>query len=90
MSNSEYLQRAQKVMPGGVSSPVRAFKSVGGEPRIIKSALGAHITDIENKSYVDFCMSFGPMIVGHAHPRVVDALKKAVENGTSFGATNNQ
>lgn len=90
MSNSEYLQRAKKVMPGGVSSPVRAFKSVGGEPRIIKSALGAHLTDIDNKSYIDFCMSFGPMIVGHAHPRVVDALKKAVENGTSFGATNNQ
>ncbi len=90
MSNHDFLIRAQKVMPGGVSSPVRAFKSVGGEPRVIKSANGAYITDVENKSYIDYCMSFGPMIVGHAHPRVVDALKKAVENGTSFGATNDQ
>lgn len=90
MSNRDFLTRAQEVMPGGVSSPVRAFKSVGGEPRIIKSAKGAYLTDIENKSYIDYCMSFGPMIVGHAHPRVVDAVKRAVENGTSFGATNDQ
>jgi glutamate-1-semialdehyde 2,1-aminomutase len=90
MSNEDYILRAQKVMPGGVSSPVRAFKSVGGEPRIIKSANGAFLTDVENKSYIDYCMSFGPMILGHAHPNVVDALKNAVENGTSFGATNDQ
>ncbi len=90
MSNKSFLTRAQQVMPGGVSSPVRAFKSVGGEPRIIKSANGAYLTDVENKSYIDYCMSFGPMIVGHAHPRVVDAVKHAIENGTSFGATNDQ
>lgn len=90
MSNKEYLTRAQAVMPGGVSSPVRAFKSVGGEPRIITSAKGAYLTDVENKTYIDFCMSFGPMIVGHAHPHVVESLHKAIERGTSFGATNDQ
>ena len=90
MLNKDFLARAQKVMPGGVSSPVRAFKSVGGEPRIIKSANGPYLTDVDNKTYIDYCMSFGPMIVGHAHPRVVDAVKKAIENGTSFGATNDQ
>ena len=88
MLNKDFLTRAQKVMPGGVSSPVRAFKSVGGDPRVIKSAKGVYLTDIENQSYIDYCMSFGPMIVGHAHPHVVDELKKAIENGTSFGATN--
>ena len=90
MSNKEFLSRAQKVMPGGVSSPVRAFKSVGGEPRIIKSANGPYLKDIENKTYIDYCQSFGPMIVGHAHPRVVEALTHAIKNGTSFGATNEQ
>ena len=90
MANRDFLARAQQVMPGGVSSPVRAFKSVGGEPKIIRSAKGVYLTDVENNSYIDYCMSFGPMIVGHAHPRVVDSVKKAVENGTSFGATNDQ
>lgn len=90
MSNEEFIKRATKVMPGGVSSPVRAFKSVNGQPRIITSAQGPYLTDVEGKKYIDYCMSFGPMIIGHAHPHVVEALKKAVEKGTSFGATNDQ
>ena len=90
MSNAEFIERALKVMPGGVSSPVRAFKSVNGQPRIITSANGPYLTDVENTKYIDFCMSFGPMIVGHANPHVVEALQEAVKHGTSFGATNDQ
>ena len=90
MSNAEFIERALKVMPGGVSSPVRAFKSVNGQPRIIKSAFGPFLTDVENNKYIDYCMSFGPMIVGHANPHVVEALQESIKHGTSFGATNDQ
>jgi glutamate-1-semialdehyde 2,1-aminomutase len=90
MKNENYVKRAKQVMPGGVSSPVRAFKSVGGIPRIVRKATGAYMVDVDNNKYIDFCMSFGPLIAGHANPAVVESLKEAVSNGTSFGATNEQ
>lgn len=73
-------------MPGGVNSPVRAFKPVGGQPLFIKSASGSKITDVSGKSYIDYVGSWGPMIVGHANPRVLDAVIAAAKDGTSFGA----
>src|SRR5687767_5715358 len=78
--------RASRVMPGGVSSPVRAFKGVGGTPVFIKEADGAILTDVDGNEYVDYIGSYGPMIVGHANERVVAALSKAIGRGTSFGA----
>jgi glutamate-1-semialdehyde 2,1-aminomutase len=87
MSRSEELfARAQRVIPGGVSSPVRAFKAVGGNPRFIERAAGARIWDVDGHEYVDFVASWGPMILGHAHPEVVEAIRRAAERGTSYGA----
>jgi glutamate-1-semialdehyde 2,1-aminomutase len=80
------FEEAKKHIPGGVNSPVRAFRSVGGEPLFIKKAKGSKIVDADNKTYIDYVLSWGPMILGHAHPRVTAALKKAIVNGTSFGA----
>lgn len=77
---------AKKHIPGGVNSPVRAFRSVGGEPLFIKKAKGSRIYDADNKAYIDYVLSWGPMILGHAHPRLNAALKRAIANGTSFGA----
>src|SRR5947209_367351 len=77
---------AQQVMPGGVSSPVRAFKAVGGTPQFICEADGCTVVDIDGNEYVDYVLSYGPMIVGHANDRVVAALSKAVGRGTSYGA----
>ena len=73
-------------MPGGVSSPVRAFKAVGGSPLFIKKGLGSHIYDEDGNSFIDYVGSWGPLILGHSHPQIVDAVKKAAEKGTSFGA----
>ncbi len=75
-------------MPGGVSSPVRAFKSVGGNPFFVKEAKGAWLTDVDGNQYVDYIMSWGPLILGHAHERVVAALQAAVAKGTSYGIPN--
>ncbi|MDB5325776.1 MAG: glutamate-semialdehyde--aminomutase [Phycisphaerales bacterium] len=80
--------RSSELMPGGVSSPVRAFKGVGGTPLFIKDAKGSTITDIDGNAYVDYVGSYGPMIVGHAHEIVVAAITKAAGRGTSFGAPN--
>ena len=80
------FEEAKKHIPGGVNSPVRAFRSVGGEPLFIKKAKGSKIYDADGKAYLDYVLSWGPMILGHAHPRVTAALKKAIVNGTSFGA----
>jgi len=88
VSNRELFEEALKYLPGGVNSPVRAFKSVGGEPIIVKRGFGAYIEDVEGNKYIDFLMSWGPLILGHAHPRVVEEVKRAVENGLSFGLTN--
>jgi len=78
--------RARQLMPGGVNSPVRAFRAVGGDPLFMASGKGASMTDIDGRSYIDYVLSWGPLIVGHAHAEVVEALTRAVETGTSFGA----
>ena len=80
------FQKAQSLMPGGVNSPVRAFKAVGGTPVFIQRAKGSHLFDVEGNEYIDYVLSWGPMVVGHAHPKVVAAIKNAAEWGTSFGA----
>lgn len=80
------FQAAQEKIPGGVNSPVRAFKSVGGTPRFIARALGSKIYDVEGKEYIDYVASWGPMILGHAHPSVVEAVIEAARRGTSYGA----
>jgi glutamate-1-semialdehyde 2,1-aminomutase len=85
LSKKLFLQ-ARKVIPGGVNSPVRAFRAVGGNPLFIERAKGSRIFDADGNSYIDYVLSWGPMILGHAHPRVVAALKKATEKGTSYGA----
>lgn len=85
--NSETLfERAQQVIPGGVNSPVRAFRGVGGTPLFIKSAKGAMITDADGRSYIDYVGSWGPMILGHAHDEVIAAIQQAATSGTSYGA----
>lgn len=84
-TNSELFDRAQKHIPGGVNSPVRAFKSVGGTPRFIEKAEGACVWDSEGNKYIDYVGSWGPAIVGHAHPEVVEAVQQAASRGISFG-----
>ena len=84
-TNQELFQRAQGLMPGGVNSPVRAFKSVGGEPFFTAHADGAYLWDVEGTRYIDYIGSWGPMILGHNHPAVRDAVERAVKNGLSFG-----
>ncbi|MBN2841697.1 MAG: aminotransferase class III-fold pyridoxal phosphate-dependent enzyme, partial [Sedimentisphaerales bacterium] len=86
MSNKELYTKAVKIIPGGVNSPVRAFKSVGCEPVFIRSASGSKVTDENGKTYIDYIGSWGPMLVGHAHPSVTAAICQAAANGTSFGA----
>ncbi len=86
-AQSESLfQEAQKYIPGGVNSPVRAFKAVGGNPLFIAKAKGPRITDVDGNEFIDYVSSWGPMIFGHAHPRIVDAVSKQAQLGTSFGA----
>ena len=80
------FEQAQRFIPGGVNSPVRAFKSVGGEPIFIEKAQGAYLWDTNGKQYIDYVGSWGPMILGHAHPEVVKAVQDAAANGLSFGA----
>lgn len=80
------FERAKKCMPGGVSSPVRAYKSVGGLPRFIERGEGAHIFDTDGNRYIDYVMSYGPLIFGHRPPVIIDAVKEASSKGTSFGA----
>lgn len=85
--NSEALFAAgQRVIPGGVNSPVRAFRSVGGAPRFIARGAGAHVWDVDGNRYIDYVLSWGPLILGHAHPVVATALQEAVARGTSYGA----
>ena len=79
-------KRAERAIPGGVNSPVRAFRSVGGNPLFIKRAQGSHIWDVDGNEYIDYVGSWGPMILGHAHPKVLGAIRRAIKNGTSFGA----
>ncbi len=80
------FERAKTRIPGGVNSPVRAFKSVGRSPLFIRRAAGSHLWDVDGNEFIDYVGSWGPMILGHAHPRVIAAVKRAAETGTSFGA----
>lgn len=80
------FEKAKSYFPGGVNSPVRAFRSVGGTPLFIEKGKGAHIWDADGNEFIDYCGSWGPLILGHANDKVVDAIKKAVEKGSSFGA----
>jgi glutamate-1-semialdehyde 2,1-aminomutase len=84
--SKQAFEEAKRYIPGGVNSPVRAFKSVGLTPAFIDRAQGSRIYDIDGNSYIDYVASWGPLIMGHAHPEVVEALKHAAERGTSFGA----
>ena len=85
-TNAQLFERAQRVIPGGVNSPVRAFRAVGGTPRFITRAAGAHMWDAEGRQYIDYIGSWGPMILGHGHPAVLEAVQKAALDGFSFGA----
>ncbi len=82
----QLFQQAQNLLPGGVDSPVRAFRAVGGQPLFIERGEGAYLYDVDGNRYIDYVLSWGPLILGHAHPQVVAALKRAVERGTSYGA----
>ncbi len=84
-ASKEWFKKAQEVLPGGVNSPVRAFKAVGGQPILMDKGEGPYIHDIDGNTYVDYVGSWGPLIVGHAHPKVVAALNAAVAKGSSFG-----
>lgn len=85
-NSKSWFSRAQQVLPGGVNSPVRAFGSVGGEPLVIASAQAATITDIDGRDYLDFVCSWGPLILGHAHPAIINAIETTARSGTSYGA----
>ncbi|HCL45622.1 MAG TPA: aspartate aminotransferase family protein, partial [Flavobacteriales bacterium] len=84
-SSAALFDKAQTLFPGGVNSPVRAFKSVGGTPLFVDKGQGAHIWDADGNEFIDFCCSWGPLILGHAHPAVVDRVTATLANGTSFG-----
>jgi glutamate-1-semialdehyde 2,1-aminomutase len=87
MNRSEQLfNRAQEVIPGGVNSPVRAFRAVGGKPLFIERGNGSHIWDVDGREYIDYIGSWGPLIFGHRPPEVLKALSDVLEVGTSFGA----
>src|SRR4030095_10622820 len=83
-TNDELFARAQAAIPGGVNSPVRAFRSVGGTPRLLVSAKGPYVTDAEGREYVDLVAGWGPAILGHADPRVIEAVTDAAARGPSF------
>src|SRR3954469_13661918 len=82
----EYFERALRITPGGVHSPVRAFKGVGGTPVFFRSANGATLTSVEGREYIDFCQRFGPLILGHRDPEVAEAVQEAIATAWSFGA----
>src|SRR5690606_17406224 len=85
--SQQLMERAQRVIPGGVNSPVRAFKAVGGRPLVIQRGHGSKVVDADGNVYIDYVMAYGPLILGHAHPKVVEAMEKAARDGTGFGAT---
>ena len=84
--NQQLFEKSQQLIPGGVNSPVRAFRSVGGTPVFFKKGLGSRLWDVEGKQYIDYINSWGPMILGHAHPQVIKAVQEVAENSLSFGA----
>src|ERR1043165_6112640 len=79
---------ALKHIPGGVNSPVRAFRAVGGQPFFVNRARGAHVFDVDGHEYIDYVCTWGPAILGHAHPAIISAIQNAAEHGTSFGIPN--
>src|SRR5581483_8511154 len=85
-NSARLFAEARELIPGGVDSPVRAFKAVGGTPRFIERGEGPYLYDVDGNRYLDYVLSWGPLIAGHAHPRVVAALQDAVARGTSYGA----
>src|SRR6266566_4604394 len=86
--SDQLFAEAFKYIPGGVNSPVRAFRAVGGQPFFVNKAKGAHIWDVDGNEYVDYVGTWGPAILGHAHQRIIKAVQEAAENGTSFGIPN--
>jgi glutamate-1-semialdehyde 2,1-aminomutase len=84
--SARLMERALRRMPGGVNSPVRAFRSVGGDPLFMQRGEGSRIIDVDGNSYVDYVMSYGPLVLGHAHPEVVEAIERTARKGTTFGA----
>src|SRR5689334_16279832 len=84
--SEELFERAKAVLPGGVNSPVRAFRAVGGTPFFVARAAGARLTDVDGRTYVDYVCSWGPLILGHAHPAVLDAIRSTAERGWTYGA----
>ena len=88
MGNRDLFDIASKVLPGGVNSPVRAFKAVGGDPLVLVRGEGPKVWDADGREYIDFLASWGPLILGHAHPKVLEAVREAIEGGLSFGLTN--
>ena len=85
--SQEIFRQAEQLLVGGVNSPVRAFKAVGGEPLVIDSAAGAHLLDADGNEYIDYVCSWGALILGHAHPEVTAALAEQARRGTSYGMT---
>ena len=84
--SSELFDRAKRVLPGGVNSPVRAFRAVGGTPFFVAHAEGSRLIDVDGKSYIDYVCSWGPLILGHAHPAVLEAVRQAAQRGWTYGA----
>src|SRR4051794_30932484 len=84
--SKDLYSKAQKLIPGGVNSPVRAFKGVGGSPIFFKKGVGPYLIDVDNKQYIDYVGSWGPLILGHCYPTVIAAVQQALSNGMSFGA----
>ncbi len=83
--SARLMERARRVSPGGVHSPVRGFRGVGGTPRFIREANGARITDVDGNTYVDYCMAWGPLLFGHQDPEIAEAVKGALSRGWSYG-----
>ena len=86
MNNAEVRAAAASLFPGGVNSPVRSFRSVGGEPVPLARGEGAHVFDVEGRRYIDYVAAFGPLLLGHAQPAVIEAIRAAAAAGTAFGA----
>ncbi len=84
--SARLMERAMHRLPGGVNSPVRAFRSVGGDPVFMRRGEGSRIFDVDGNYYVDYVMSYGPLVLGHAHASVIEALEKVIRDGTTFGA----
>ena len=88
IKSEKLFAEALKFIPGGVNSPVRAFRAVGGQPFFVNRAKGARVWDVDDNEYIDYVCTWGPAILGHAHPKIIAAVKAAAEKGTSFGIPN--